>query len=190
MIDDLKAILCDMDGTLISTYRANFLAYESAVKSHGLNLQEPLFRTTWGHDSQEFLPKLFPQIPLEAVDEIRNLKAEIYPDYFCETKLNSVLFWLLDSMRSQLKIGLVTTAKRRNVTALLAHYNLSDFFSVVVTGDDVLKSKPSPDAYLLATKALRADSTACIAIEDSDAGFQAAQAAGLMCLRIQSYEDF
>ena len=188
MIHDLKAILCDMDGTLFSTYRSNFLAYQFAAKEYGLKLTDQEFRSTWGRDAREFLPELYPDLELETFDEIRKLKAMKYPDFIGETSLNTALLSFLFAIRKQVDMGLVTTAKRANVDLLLSHYQLTEFFDVVISGDEVRIGKPSPEGYLLAMKQLSAESALCLAIEDTEIGAQAAQSAGISCLRIESYE--
>ena len=188
MINDLQAILCDMDGTLFSTYRSNFLAYQFAAKAHGLTLTDQEFRKTWGRDSREFLPELYPKVNEGTFEEIRKLKAAKYSDFIGETRLNKALMGLLYVARQQVDIGLVTTAKRANVDLILGHYELSSFFNTVVTGDDVNLGKPSPEGYLLAMKRLSTEGSKCVAIEDSYMGQRAAQAAGVFCLRVESYE--
>jgi beta-phosphoglucomutase-like phosphatase (HAD superfamily) len=54
----------------------------------------------------------------------------------------------------------------------------------VVGGDDVTRGKPAPDIYLAAAAALRADPLHCLAIEDSEPGFRAAHAAGMMTILV------
>lgn len=184
---EFDAILSDMDGTLFSTFRANFLAYELATQECGLILSELVFRQCWGRDSREFLSEIFPAVPAQVITEIRTRKALHYQKFLETTSLNSALFRLLDLAKDRTRLGLVTTAKRVNVDALLKHHDLSDFFEIIVTGDDVARGKPSPEGYTLAISKLSATPSACLAIEDSEAGVAAAEAAGIPCLRVDSH---
>jgi len=184
----IEAILCDMDGTLFSTYKSNFFAYQSAAEEYGLELTDQEFRKTWGRDSREFLAELFPGVQKETLEEIRKLKAIRFQEFIGETSMNEALVGILSLIRNQIQLGLVTTAKRTNVALLLSHFKLTNFFATVVTGDDVKLGKPSPEGYLIAVERLSSHSSLCLAIEDSDAGVQAAESAGISCLRIESYE--
>jgi beta-phosphoglucomutase len=154
-----------------------------------LKLTDQEFRKTWGSDSRKFLPELYPEVRKEILEEIRHLKAKKYPDFVGETSLNEALMGLLYAARKQVEIGLVTTAKQANVDLLLSHHKLTNFFDAVVSGDDVKHGKPSPEGYLLAMQMLSSESSLCLAIEDSDIGVQAAQSAGISCLRVESYES-
>lgn len=62
-----------------------------------------------------------------------------------------------------------------------------DVFSAVVTGDQVAKGKPNPEAYLLAAKRLGVDPTQCVAIEDSPVGIRAAHASGAATIAVSRH---
>jgi beta-phosphoglucomutase-like phosphatase (HAD superfamily) len=59
-----------------------------------------------------------------------------------------------------------------------------DVFAAVVTGDQVTKGKPDPEAYLLAAERLRVDPALCVAIEDSPVGICAAHASGAATIAV------
>ena len=61
----------------------------------------------------------------------------------------------------------------------LTDAGLAELFDVIITGDMVARSKPEPDIYLTAAKALGADPACCIGVEDSHNGVRSAHAAGM-----------
>jgi len=187
----VNAVLCDMDGTLISTYKANFLSYNAACKAHGLHLTEEEFRGTWGEASKEFLPRLFPKAPQEVIVEVCGLKTAEYSNYLDETKVNQPLLQLLQLAKGNAKLGLVTNARRVTVNSLLAAHSLQSFFDIVVTGDEVVQSKPEPDCYLLALELVSFgdEMTRAIAIEDSQSGQLSAARAGIPCLMVEHFDE-
>ena len=62
-------------------------------------------------------------------------------------------------------------------------------FSAVVTGDQVSKGKPDPEAYLLAAKRLGVDPTRCVAIEDSPVGVRAAHSSGAATIAVPRHTE-
>lgn len=86
--------------------------------------------------------------------------------------------------RIGLKIAIVTGAGSHGVTSTIDAHGLGPLIEVVVSGDDVVSSKPAPDCYLLALERLNSTAADCIALEDTQNGVTAAVAAGLTCCAI------
>jgi HAD superfamily hydrolase (TIGR01509 family) len=80
--------------------------------------------------------------------------------------------------------GLVTSSERPVMEAVLSRLDV--IFPVTVCGDDVSRSKPDPEPYLLAAAKLGADPGSCVAIEDSPNGVAAAEAAGCRTIAVPS----
>jgi HAD superfamily hydrolase (TIGR01509 family) len=83
-----------------------------------------------------------------------------------------------------LPYALVTGSQRPFTEAVLAGTALS--FPVTVTGDDVARTKPDPEPYLLAAKLLDVDPANCVALEDSPNGVTSATAAGCHVVAVPS----
>jgi len=64
---------------------------------------------------------------------------------------------------------------------------VSELFDVVVTADDVRRSKPDPELFLLAAQRMGVPPEACCVLEDSELGIQAAETAGMGWIRIPVY---
>ena len=67
---------------------------------------------------------------------------------------------------------------------MLRILGITDRFRTVVTADEVKRSKPEPDSYLLAAEGLGLSPKHCVAIEDSSSGVQSARAAGMIVLAV------
>jgi len=78
--------------------------------------------------------------------------------------------------------ALVTGSQRPFTEAVLAATGLR--FPVTVTGDDVVRTKPDPEPYLLAAKLLDADPEQCVALEDSPSGVASATGAGCLVVAV------
>lgn len=82
------------------------------------------------------------------------------------------------------RIAIATSARRQSAWRMLRELALLDRFPVVVTADDVRFGKPHPEPFLTAAARLGVPPEACLAVEDSLAGVQAARAAGMACVGI------
>jgi beta-phosphoglucomutase len=184
----IKGLAFDLDGTLISSTTANFLAYREALEQNGHALEWEQYKQYLGYDSTFFLKKIFPQIPDAEIPYVQNIKAECYPKYLSEIRLNASLISLIDNNRKNFSIALVTTAKKENVRTILDHFEIRSLFDLVITGNDVKLLKPHPDAYLLASKRMNLLGSQMIAFEDSVPGILSANEAGLSVIEV-NFED-
>jgi HAD superfamily hydrolase (TIGR01509 family) len=82
-----------------------------------------------------------------------------------------------------IKTALVTASSRDLMTIVLKRFPLGTF-DVVVSGDDVEKSKPDPAPYLLAAKQLSVDISKCLVLEDSLTGVQSGLSSGAKVIGI------
>lgn len=184
MSDAAAAALFDLDGTLVDTRKANYLAYRDAFAAHGLQLTEAAFAPTWGMDSREFIRLLVPTADDALIDAIRVTKAQRYPAALRHSRPNTALISLARTLAAHIPIGLVTTAKRANVDAVLEVHRLSTMFTIVVTGDDVTKPKPDPEPYQAALTRLEIAPKDVLAFEDSHVGITSARSAGLRVIQV------
>jgi len=96
---------------------------------------------------------------------------------------------LVRSAAARLPIAIASGATRSDIDLILGKLKLADCFAIIVTADDVAKSKPDPASYRLAVQRLaqrhpelNLQPGECLAIEDTAAGVQSARGAGLMTL--------
>lgn len=180
----LKAVLVDLDGTLVESAQANAAAYCEALSECGIVLAPgdvaPLVN---GRSWRDFLPGLIGDRPGVAAENVARRKRALYPQYFHLLQLNRPLADLLCSLHGKFFVGLVTTASSSAVSAITEFFNLHDLFDVVICGDHVVRSKPHPEAYARAAEYLSVSPDECIVIEDSDTGVAAARAFGGSLLR-------
>lgn len=133
--------------------------------------------------SDDYLNKLVEkkaQLYVEALGKLDSLP--IYSD---------IIDFLETIKERSLLIGLVTGALRSEVEFILDKVNISEYFSVIVAGDDINNSKPKPDGYLLAVSLLGKQNpnlllkaSDCLAIEDTPAGIEAAKKAGMQVVGV------
>ena len=177
----IDGILFDLDGTLIDTHEANFLAYQSGLKLIGLEIDRKKFESTIGKDSRQFLSEIFPELSEKEINLVRSYKSKNYSQFFSKMVVNDFFVRIIKENRDK-TIALVTNGKKINVLEVLQFHGLLELFDHVITGDDVPFGKPSNLIYLHALKVLKLNPDQVIAFEDSLAGRQSAQSAGIACI--------
>jgi HAD superfamily hydrolase (TIGR01509 family) len=201
MIENLKALLWDVDGTLAETERdGHRVAFNLAFEAKGLAWRwdearyGELLRVTGGrerllHDmaGRADAPPLAGQREALA-RELHRLKNDIYADIVRGGALPlrpGVAELMVECAQAGVRQAIVTTTSRSNLDALLTqHLGLrwAANFATIVCGEDVQRKKPDPEAYVLALKALGVSPLQAVAIEDSSGGVAAARGADVPVL--------
>lgn len=178
--------LFDLDGTLYDTGEVNYYAYEEALKSSGILLDKKFFvEECNGKHYTEFLPLIIGDITL--IDEIHRKKKVAYAKKLDKARVNNHLFEIIDMLKEKYNIALVTTASRKNTMDILSFFGHEHLFEYIVTQEDVVKTKPDPEGFLLAMKYFNAMPEDTIIFEDSDVGIQAAKSTGATVMVVTSF---
>lgn len=180
----MNAIIFDFDGVILDsqrgwdriveqTYRKTFPAMES--------LSPHLFRGRSERDAFRYLSGLYPAQRTLA-EHLLEVHAEAGSLYRTSPLMPGVreLFERLRAM--DIPFGIGSSATRPWIESSLEHHSIRDLFWSLATADDVARTKPEPDVYLLAARQLGMDPADCIVIEDAPAGVRAAKAAGMYCI--------
>ena len=186
----LKAVLWDMDGTIVDTEPYWIAAEHALVEAHG---------GTWSHDqamqlvgqSLTFSAGLLQEagVELEIREIIDTLTAQVVSSVQQQVPWRPGARELLEELHlAGVRCALVTMSEgplAREVVASLPR----PYFDVLVTGDTVTQGKPHPEAYLTAVELLREDDPDlgihhCVALEDSVPGVAAAVASGVATVAV------
>ena len=180
-----RALLLDLDGTLVDTADANFAAYAAALVEVGVVVDRVVFdRVATGRHWRQFLPVLLGDGGADPAG-VATRKQAIYPSLAGRTRPNRALLDLALAARGTHRLGLVTSASPPSVAAVLAAHDLKTLFDTIVTGNDVAEPKPSPEPYLLAAARLGVRPDRCLVFEDTDIGIESARRAGMAVLRVE-----
>ena len=91
-----------------------------------------------------------------------------------------------EARKSGLKIAIGSSS--RNTPVILEKIGLSGFFDAVADGNDIKKSKPDPEVFLIASRRIGVSPGECLVVEDADAGVEAAKAGGMLALAVGAAE--
>lgn len=187
----IKLIISDFDGTLVDTFKANYLSYNQAFKEVGLTLSENTYRNCFGLRFDEFMSNMniFDE---NTKNTIKKLKHDLYPNYFDYLVPNKTLFSLITAFHnSGGKTALASTASRQNLLSAVNCFSTTDIFDIIISGEDVKKGKPSPEIFLTILSKLEINKSETIIFEDSITGINAARKAGINYIKVNNifYEN-
>lgn len=190
----LKALIFDVDGTLAETEELHRICFNDAFANAGHDWEWPrelysqLLKVTGGKERiRHYLDCMGLDLGPDAAARIAVLHAEKNRLYAHRTASDVALRpgvrrLIAEARVRGLAIAVATTTSRGNFEALLAAAfgtAAADWFSAIVTGEDVSRKKPDPAAYLQVLDRLGLTPSECVAFEDSRNGLLAANAAGL-----------
>jgi HAD superfamily hydrolase (TIGR01509 family) len=177
----LKALIFDMDGTLVHSDPVHLQAFAEVLSPEGVAVDEHIYRSTIiGRTNESIFASLLPHRTVEEHVAFADEKEATFRRLALDLKPLDGLFDLLDWAKERdIKIGLVTNAPRLNAEHMLDVLSLTKRFPVQITIDQVARGKPDPLPYLTALERLGVRAGEAVAFEDSPSGMKAAKAAGL-----------
>jgi len=180
----IKAIFWDNDGVLVDTERLYFQATQEIMAAAGRPLTEADY-------IEYFLRQgtgawhLLGDITADEVTRLRHARNDRYSDLLRqEACAFEGASGVLRQLHGKYTMGIVTSSRRDHFELIHARCDLLRYFDFVLTADELPRVKPHPDPYLMAVARSGLPPGACIAVEDSERGLEAASAAGIRCVMI------
>lgn len=190
----IKAVLFDMDGVLIDARNWHYEALNGALSPFGFNISEELHLSKLdGLPTKVKLNYLSDNfnLPKSIHDLIFNLKQDLtnrLASYNCKPNVQHLE--MLSNLKAfDIKIGVVTNSIRKTSQLMLDLAGITRYVDLLVTNEDVERSKPFPDPYLKALEILKLNSEDVLVIEDSQHGIESAANARCRILEVRNPTD-
>ena len=180
------AVIFDMDGTLVATTEADFLAWQRIFIESGHQLSFEDYFPLLGKKSHDVVYQELKLTGANAEDALqRKMKyfAEIVEEKGIALMPNAEIF--LQELKSlNIPLALATSSRKTKMEMVLEEVGLLSYFDVLVSGEAVEHGKPKPDIFFLTATKLGIDPKHCLVLEDAVNGVKAAKSAGMKCIAV------
>ena len=189
MLNDVDAVVFDMDGLMLDTEHLYKSAWQRAASSLGYMLDDAFYYTLVGrtNDAGEAVlaERFAPDFPLAAFrqrwEEL--WRAEVESEGIPRKPGLGELLDCLNERKTSVAVATSSDRQYADFSMKAAGLDLASF-AQVVTGEQVANGKPAPDIYIEAARRLGIPPARCLALEDSDAGILSASAAGMIAVMV------
>jgi HAD superfamily hydrolase (TIGR01509 family) len=185
-----RGIVFDFDGVLADTEHLHLRAYQDVFARRGWTLDEQAYFGRYlGYDDEDLL-RLYARDQRIAMDDVLlgALLDEKTAVYERRIETGDVLYpsapGVVRALAPHFKLAIASGSRRPEILHIVRAAGLMNMFTTIVSADDVMNSKPSPEPYLAAAQGLGLDPRACLAIEDSHWGIDSARTAGLRTIAL------
>jgi beta-phosphoglucomutase len=190
MSDQKRAIIWDLDGTLIDSSAYHWEAWQEVMTAENLPLTYEEYVADFGKRNDEILRgRLGPGLTDDDIARITGAKEERYRELVRSRGLKLLPgagYWLNQLKSDKWLQALATSSPRGNIGAVFAALGIEEYFDAVVSSEEVKHGKPHPDVFLAAAEKLNVAPGKCIVIEDAPAGIEAAHRAGMKAIGVRT----
>jgi beta-phosphoglucomutase len=183
-----RAVLWDLDGTLVDSEDFHWQSWEYALGADGVRVTREQFKSTFGQRNDRILRGwLGAESSDERITRVAEAKEAEYrrlAEVNGLTPLPGAAEWLVRLQADGWKQAIASSAPRQNVEVMLRALHLERYFDAIVASEDVTKGKPDPQVFLAAATRLAAAPSRCIVVEDAAAGIEGAKRAGMKSIGV------
>ncbi len=187
---NIKAVIFDLDGVIVSTDDYHFRAWEKMADEEGIYFDREINERLRGVSRMESLEIILERASKKYTEKEKIELAE-RKNYYYRHLLNDLspkdilpgVTKVLEELKEKgIKIAIGSSSK--NTPMILNKIGLADYFDAVADGNNIKNSKPDPEVFLLAASKLNINPESCLVVEDADAGVEAALAGDMRVLGV------
>jgi HAD superfamily hydrolase (TIGR01509 family) len=185
----VKGLIFDCDGTLVDSMPLHMRAWEHAITSMGESWNLEFFLSKKGMPEEKIVGLYNAEFG-RAIDpsETVRTKHKFFRSHANEFRPIPHVVEIVQKYRGILPMAVASGGVRENVDLELDSLRIKDCFRVILTADDDVKPKPSPEIFLEAARRIGVEPGQCQVFEDGDLGLEAARVAGMLPTDIRQFE--
>ena len=183
-----RAVLWDLDGTLVDSRDQHWRAWRAAMADEGFTLTEEQFARAFGRRNDAILTgwvgaRATPEF-IARVGDAKERRFRELIEREGATLLPGAADWVRRVGAAGWAQAIASSAPRLNVETSFRALHLGEWLQAVVSAEDVRHGKPDPDVFLVAAARLGVMPTRCVVVEDVPAGIEAARRAGMRSIGV------
>ena len=193
----VEAVIFDFDGVIVDTEPLHYAAFQRLLEPQGLGFSwEAYVETYMGFDDRDAFIEAYQvhgaRLSASELQELIDKKAQLFQEIIRDGI--SAYAGVVDLIRiihaGHTPLAICSGALRSDIAPILETLDIADCFDIIVTAEDVAKSKPDPECYRVAharlnqCRLLNLPPEQVLAIEDTPAGIAAAKGAGLRVIAV------
>jgi HAD superfamily hydrolase (TIGR01509 family) len=187
----IQTVIFDMDGVIVDTEPVHRYAYFQHFKELNIEIPEEMYTSLTGLSTRNTFQKIKDIYNLtHDVEDLILRKRTLFNDAFDSkedlTLIEGVEHLIKDFHQNGMQLIVASSASKVTIERVFRRFDLHQYFSHIVSGEDFPKSKPHPAIFEHAASLSVAPKGNCIVIEDSTNGVKAAKAAGIFCVGYNS----
>ena len=183
-----RAIIFDMDGIIVDSEPAHVQAEKKVFKKHGVTASREDLRYFVGRTDEDVMTYIKQKYNITAeVEYLVSEKRLLYRAFRRNhLRLMDGFRELAQELFSKYPLALTTSSIKKDTDFVLEKFKLHDLFKVVVTAEDVTRTKPDPEPYARTVELLGLRPEQCVVIEDAINGLVSAREAGTATIGLAS----
>jgi HAD superfamily hydrolase (TIGR01509 family) len=188
-----KAVLWDLDGTLVDSAEYHWLSWRDTLAAEGHHITYQQFLDSFGQKNDRILPLwLGADTPLDRINRIGEAKEAEYRR-LARTRglipLPGAAEWVRRLHVRGWKQAIASSAPRQNVEVMLHALGVDRELDALVGAEDVTAGKPDPQVFLTAAAKVGVPPARCVVVEDAAVGVEAARRAGMKVIGVGQGKD-
>ena len=190
----IQTVIFDMDGVIVDTELVHRYAYFKQFGELNIEVPEKMYTSFTGLSTRNTFQKIKDHFQLEQeVEDLILRKRSIFNDAFDSKEdlalLDGVENLIKDFHKNGMQLIVASSASKVTIDRVFRRFDLHQYFSYIVSGEDFPNSKPHPAIFIHAASLSIAPRENCIVIEDSTNGVKAAKAADIFCVGYNSFHS-
>jgi len=188
----IEGVIFDLDGVIVTTDEYHYRAWKKIAMDEEIYFDRKINERLRGVSRMQSLEIILERTDSKYTEEekvrLAERKNNYYKEYINQLNSRDILpgaLPLMEQLKME-KIRIAVGSSSKNCDTILERIGLSSYFDAVVSGNDISRSKPDPEVFLLAAQRLCLEPGSCLVVEDALAGVTAALQAGMKVLAVGS----